>query len=265
MPMKITPPKETDAKLPQVELAELEIVPKHPFRLVIVGTSGSGKSVLTSHLVRNVYKGYFDRTVIFSPTAENDPAYKGIAPKRDYKVDLKPAEIKHLFQTQKNKVKAMGKSHAPRMLILFDDVIADNKFMNTPDFMKCFFQSRHHNISIILCAQSYMRVPRSARLNATDLCLFPASESEIKRIGKEYCPPHTSQRSFEDLIRHATAERFSFLYINTQCDPEKRFRRKFDAVLTLDADDEPVPEPSDTTEYGSDRPPRRRKGESSRN
>ena len=88
-------------------------------------------------------------------------------------------------------------------------------------------------ISIILNAQSYMRVPRSARLNATDLCLFPASDSEMKRIGKEYCPPHTKQTDFENLIRHATGEQYSFLYISTLADPDKRFRRKFDAYLEL--------------------------------
>jgi hypothetical protein len=231
--MEIKPPKDNDGKIPQVDLAERGIVPKHPFRLLLVGTSGSGKSVVVSHLLRNVYNGYFDRLVIFSPTAHNDPAYKGITARNDFRKELVPREIENLFQTQESKVKCYGKAKAPRMCILFDDVIAENKFMNTPAFMKCFFQSRHHNISIFLCAQSYMRVPRSARLNATDLMLFPASESEVIRIAKEYTPPHTKQRDFEELIKYATREKYSFLYIATMAKDGEKYRRKFDAFLLL--------------------------------
>lgn len=234
--MEIKPPKDNDAKIPQVELAERGIVPKHPFRLLTVGTSGSGKSVVVSYLLKNVYNKYFDRLVIFSPTAKNDPAYKGITARNDFRTELVPEEIENLFRSQESKVKAYGKAKAPRMCILFDDVIAENKFMNKPAFMKCFFQSRHNNISIILCAQSYMRVPRSARLNATDLMLFPASESEMQRIAKEYTPPHTKQAEFEELIKHATREKYSFLYIATLEDEETRYRRKFDAYLTLNRD-----------------------------
>jgi len=166
--MEIKPPPETDEQIPQCPYAEAGVVPKHPFRLLVVGVSGSGKTVLVTHLVRTVYKGYFDRVVIFSPTAENDPAYKGLTKKRDFKKELKGEDLEQLFQTQKNKVKAQGKVHAPRMLIIFDDIIADAKFMNTTAFQKAFYQSRHHNISIILNSQSYMRMPRSPRLNVTD-------------------------------------------------------------------------------------------------
>ena len=134
--MEIKPPKETDEQIPQCPYAEGGVVPKHPFRLLIVGASGSGKTVLVSHLMRKVYKGYFDRVVIFSPTAENDPAYKNITRKRDIHAELEPGELTSLFQTQKNKVKAMGKAQSPRMCIIFDDVIADTKFMNTKEFMK---------------------------------------------------------------------------------------------------------------------------------
>jgi ABC-type oligopeptide transport system ATPase subunit len=248
--MQVEVPKDNDAKIPQTDLAERGIVPKHPFRLLLVGSSGSGKSVVASHLLRNVYAGYFDRLIIFSPTAEEDPAYRGITKRQDYRKELVPREIDNLFQTQKSKVKAYGKAKAPRMCILFDDVIAENKFMNTPAFMKCFFQSRHGSISVILCAQSYMRVPRSARLNATDLILFPASESEIIRIAKEYTPPHTKQKQFEELIKHATREKYSFLYIATLADEGQKYRRKFEAYLELNSSTNEDPETVSSSSSG---------------
>jgi hypothetical protein len=232
--MEIKPPKDTDQKIPQVPHADAGVVPKHPFRMLVVGPSGSGKSVVISHLLRRVYNGYFERVVIFSPTAKRDPAYKGITKQRDFKAEFDPADLKHLFQTQKNKVKSQGKAKAPRMLILFDDVISDTKFMNKKEFMQSFFQSRHDNISIMLAAQSYMRVPRSPRLNATDVIMFPSSESEIERISKEYCPPHTKCRDFEQIVRHATKDQFDFLYINTRAPQGEKFRKKFDVYLNLD-------------------------------
>ena len=52
-------------------------LPQPPFRWGVVGSSGSGKSVLLSNLLSqaDLYRSVFDRIYVFSPTAKSDPAW----------------------------------------------------------------------------------------------------------------------------------------------------------------------------------------------
>lgn len=52
-----------------------QVLPQHPFTLGIVAPKGSGKTTLLCNMVINLYKGYFNRVIVFSPTVENDPKW----------------------------------------------------------------------------------------------------------------------------------------------------------------------------------------------
>jgi len=53
-----------------------EMLPQHPFSMLIVAPKGSGKTNLICHLILKQYKGYFNRIVVCSPTLENDPKWE---------------------------------------------------------------------------------------------------------------------------------------------------------------------------------------------
>ena len=55
--------------------SKYEMVPKLPFRSIIVASSTGGKTVLIQNLLLNIYRSSFERVYIFSPSVNADPAF----------------------------------------------------------------------------------------------------------------------------------------------------------------------------------------------
>ena len=53
-------------------------VPKVPLRMVLLAPSGSGKTVLLSNLILNIYRGCFERIYVFSPSIEIDKTWEPV-------------------------------------------------------------------------------------------------------------------------------------------------------------------------------------------
>ena len=53
-------------------------VPKIPIRMLLLAPSGSGKTVLLSNLILNIYRGCFERIYIFSPSVDLDTRWKPV-------------------------------------------------------------------------------------------------------------------------------------------------------------------------------------------
>jgi hypothetical protein len=49
-----------------------------PMRSIILGPSGSGKSVLLQNMIYDIYKGYFEKKSIISPTIHIDKSWSPI-------------------------------------------------------------------------------------------------------------------------------------------------------------------------------------------
>jgi len=214
-----------EIKLPAMMINDT--IPKHPFRMLNSGASGSGKSMLVLNLLKrkNFMSGFYDDIFLFSPTARGDQIQLLLGLDEDHICDdLGESGIEQLdyvFNKQSQLIETMGFLKAPKVLIIFDDVISNPRFMNSNTFKKCFIQGRHISASVIVNTQKYHAIPRTMRLNCTDICFFPSSQSEVARIAEEFTPPSKTVKEFTKLINYCTAEPFNFLYINT------RARRKF--------------------------------------
>jgi hypothetical protein len=232
-------------KIKQRKLMEDNIIPQHASAVVFCGRSGSGKSNLLVNLAErpefygktkkdNPKTGYFDLVFMFSPTCHHDdlPKYLDIPPNRMYDRNFEPP-LKHIIKTQKDIIEKKGLDKAPKLLIIFDDIISQKKFMNSEFFTQMYIQNRHLGISTWVCTQSFNKIPRVCRLQANNLFIFAGSGSETEILTAEFAPPHTSKKQFENLIKHATNERYNFLHINMRCPPEERFRRNLDTILTI--------------------------------
>ena len=89
-----------------------DTVPKLPMRSLLVGPSGTGKTVLLTNMILDIYKGCFSRIYIWSPSIEIDNTWK---PAKDYIRDhikpndkekcyfdsYDPAELEQVINTQK--------------------------------------------------------------------------------------------------------------------------------------------------------------------
>ena len=58
--------------------SKYETAHKLPIRSMVIGPSGSGKSVLLTNLILDVYKGCFERVYIFSQSINLDRTYDPI-------------------------------------------------------------------------------------------------------------------------------------------------------------------------------------------
>ena len=243
--LKIIKYKTNKHSIKQRQMMERDIIPQHPSSVIFNGRSGSGKSnLLVNLLTRPEFYGrikesepkthYFDLIWLFSPTCYNDDLakYLDIPENRMFDSDFdKPLE--HIITTQKNLIEKKGMERSPKILIIFDDVQSQERFMRSPNFTKMFIQNRHHNISTWVCCQSFTRLPRVCRLQANNLFIFRSSGSETEILVNEFCPPNTKKREFEQLVKHATKERFNFLHINMRCEAERRYRRNLDTILKI--------------------------------
>ena len=104
-----------------------------------------------------------------------------------------------------------------KILIVFDNMIADMILSNKLNsaVTELFIRGRKLNISLVFITQSYFKVPKDVRLNATH---FFIAKIPNKRELRETAINRLSDISTEDFIniyRECTAESYSFLVNDT--------------------------------------------------
>jgi len=229
-------------------LQEQNIIPAHPFRLLLVGRSGSGKSMNLVNLMtrphmygrtnpNNKKTGYFDIVFLFSPTADGGDDLVEHLDLDESKVitDEKMfyPVLEHILKTQKGLIDKNGLLKAPAICVILDDCQSAEKFLRSDLFIKIFIAGRHYNISVIACGQSWTKFSRVCRLQASNIMLYPSSGSEIELIVDEYCPPNKTKNQFRELVRHATNEPYQFLHINNQVPIAQKYRKNLDTILSI--------------------------------
>ena len=228
-------------KHPKLACHPMGIIPKLNSSLLLVGKSGSGKSTLLANLVsdkRFYGDKCFDLIFLISPTGEADDIQKSIKiPPSQIFTDIMADGIPCLAAIQKHQeedIKKVGAAKAKKILIIFDDVIGNEKFMREPAFVKSFIACRHYNCTTILCSQHFTRVPRVCRLQANYLAFFAVSNSEAELLAEEFAPPQMNTKQFMRLIDDTLKDPYSFLGINLKQPWESRFRKNLNEVINLD-------------------------------
>ena len=143
----------------------------HPYRVLIVGGSGSGKTNPLLNLINN-------QILMKDTYIAKDPyeaKYQYLINKRE-KVRLDHFKDPKAFMEYSNDMQDVYKNiedYNPgkkrKILIVFDDMIADminNKKLN-PVVTELFIRGRKLNISTVFITQSYFKVPKDVRLNST--------------------------------------------------------------------------------------------------
>jgi hypothetical protein len=217
------------------------LIPKHPFRLILSGSSGSGKSNLLLHLLtqKQLYKGYFDIIFIISPTAGKlDDSYSALAKHKGKTViriinDLNADLIEQIMATNKKLILNNQVHKAPKILIVYDDVVADKKFMGMKSFLHSFIASRHYNASVIICTQKFNSVPRTCRLQANAIMYFRGTNGERETLVNEFSPAGYNKKETSAIFDYATRDPYSFLYINLMAPRSERYRKNLKEILRL--------------------------------
>ena len=111
------------------------------------------------------------------------------------------------------------------MLIVFDDMITDmesNKKLS-PIVTELFLRQRKLNISLVFLLQSYFKVPKTIRLNATHYFIM---KTPNKRELQQIASSHSSDIGFKDFMKlhkDYTEELYSFLVDDTTLSSENHY------------------------------------------
>ena len=116
-----------------------------------------------------------------------------------------------------------------KILIVFDDMIADIINNNKLDLIvtELFTRGRKINISIVFISQSYFKVPRVVRLNATHFFIMKIpNKREVQQIASNQSSD-IDPKDFIKFFRKYTAKPYSFFVNDTTLpsDDPLRFRK----------------------------------------
>ena len=82
----------------ETKQSKYEMVPKIPFRSVILGPSGSGKTISLQNMILDIYKKmfFFSRIYIFSPSIDVDATWQPVKQYIESEMKVHPRK-KNLF------------------------------------------------------------------------------------------------------------------------------------------------------------------------
>ena len=177
-------------------------IPDHPYRILIIGGSGSGKTNVLLNLIDN--QPDIDKIYLYVKDLY-EAKYQYLINIRE-KVGIDHFDDPKAFTEYSNDMhdvyKNIGEYNIDKerkILIVFDDMIADiinNKKLDSV-VTELFIRGRKLNISLVFITQSYFKVPEGVRLNATH---FFIAKIPNKRELREIAQNHSSDISTKDFI-----------------------------------------------------------------
>ena len=207
-------------------------IPDSPYRILIIGGSGSGKTNALLNLINN--QPDIDKTYLYA----KDPyeyKYQFLIKKRE-SIGLKHFNDPKAFFKYSNDMYDVYKNidhYNPdkenKILIVFDDMIADminNKKLNSV-ITELFIRGRKLNISLVFITQSYFNVPKDVRLNTTHFCIMKIpNKRELQQIAINHSSD-INTKDFINICKKCTDKPSSFLVNDAtlSSDDPLRFRK----------------------------------------
>ena len=207
------------------------LLPKHPFRMIICGSSGCGKSNLLLSLIKD--KLVFEKLHIYSKHLDQGK-YQYIKDfydtqdgliKDKYGIDFKT--IEHFENNLDEMVECSDLNKSYKNLIIVDDFpLPTPKEKKTID--ELYTSCRHKNTSIIFIGQMYFRISRNIRLNLSHLCIFNNNNNKELMMLHQELGCNLNLREFRKLYNGILNEKYKFLSIFNEDDTESKYRDGFE-------------------------------------
>ena len=227
--------------------SKYEVAPKLPMRSMLCGPSSSGKTVLLSNMILDIYRDCFSRIYIWSPSINVDSTWK---PVNDYIRDhikpnerekiyfdsYEPSELEHVIKTQQKVIdyqKEQKHKDLYQILIIVDDFADDTNFTRRSQLLhQLYIRGRHYMISTITSTQVYKAISNVIRKNMTHLFIYRLRNySDLEAIVEELSAVY-DKKTLLQMYHEAISEPYSFLYVNLmQKQRERMFMSRFDHYL----------------------------------
>ena len=209
-------------------------IPDHPYRVLIIGGSGSGKTNTLLNLI-NEQKD-IDKICLYAKHL-GEPKYEHLIKNREnagikYLNNLKAfIEYSNTMNDVYENIYLYNQNRKRKALIFFDDMIADimtnKKFQSI--IKELFIRCRKINVSLVFITQSYFSVPKDVRLNPTHYLIMKINNKrELQNIAINHSAD-IDYKEFIKIYRECTKEPYNFLTIDTTLPSTNllRFAKKF--------------------------------------
>jgi hypothetical protein len=197
----------------------------YPFRICILGSTGSGKTNLLMNLIFEEYAKILKRVVLMAGKPDTIGEMKSLHNENKPSFDM---ELFNKYNDQKvNEIMDKVEEDHKETVFIFEDLTAFNVFKKNSNnaIDRILMNGRQSLASAIFTAQYYKNLHGSARsINCSMLILFEVPDDEEKeKIYKEH-KNGLSKEQFFKLLEEHTSEKFSFLAIDYTQPKESRFR-----------------------------------------
>jgi hypothetical protein len=194
---------------------------KVPFRMLIIGGSGAGKTQTFLNILHN-FGNTFQNIHIITKN-KDEPLYNYL----EDKLGKDGLSVKE------------GISNAPNLddldkqeqtLIVMDDLVLEK---NQRQLEEYFIRARKQNASLIYISQSYYAVPRMIRQNLTYLVIKRLNTlGDLFRIMREYSLG-VDKDQLKKIYDASTDTKQNFLLVDLEEEPLSRFRKNFNEVYDI--------------------------------
>jgi hypothetical protein len=190
-----------------------------PFRMLIVGGSGAGKTQNLLNIIHN-FGNTFNNIHIITKN-RNEPLYNYLAEKIDDGLTIVEG-IDNAPDLDKFDIEEQS-------LIVMDDLVLER---NQKALEQYFIRARKLNCSLIYISQSYYAVPQMIRKNLNYLVIKRlASLPDLFRIMREYSLGVDKAKLLKIYESSTTENKQDFLLVDLDADPKDRFRKNFNEVM----------------------------------
>ena len=213
-------------------------IPDHPYRILIIGGTGSGKTNTLLNLIneqRDVDKIYLYAKDLSESKYEhlnNNRENTGIKHLNYSKAFI---ECSNTMDDVYENIDDYNLNRKRKVLIVFDYMIADimtnKKFQSK--IKELFIRYRKINISLVFITQSYFSVPKDVRLNSMHYLFMKINNKrELQNIAINHSAD-VDYKEFIKIYRECTKEPYNFLTIDTTLPSSNSLRFRKNLFNTL--------------------------------
>ena len=158
----------------------------HPYRTLITGSSGSGKTNALFNLIKE--KDDINKIYLYARNL-SEAKYEFLIKKREDTVIKHLNECSNTVDDVYENIDEYNPTRKIKILIIFDDVIAvimANKKIKAL-VKELFIRFRKLNVSLVFIKQSYFPVPKVLRLKSTHYLIMKINKTITKYCNDSFC------------------------------------------------------------------------------
>ena len=199
---------------------------KLPFRMIICGSSGSGKTQTLMSLIYNMPDTF--ENIFICTKNKDEPLYNYI----DEKLGKKGLKITEIDKDGLPDLDKLNKEQ--QTLIVMDDLVGEK---NQKPMEQYFLRARKKNASLVYITQSYYAVPKMIRNNMTYLIIKQISSMKnLTMIAREF-DLGLSKETLTNMYKDATKEKQNFLMMDLEAPQDERFRKGFNDIYEIEGEE----------------------------